>query len=50
MYDNVLLKKCNNLWWEIFFILVGNLILLVYVVFGKGFKEIDKKLLNSFYV
>lgn len=48
-YDNAPLKKRNNLWWETSFTSAGNLTSLVYAAFGKGFKETDKKLLNSPY-
>ena len=44
---NAPLKKRNNLWWETSFTSAGNLTSLVYAAFGKGFKETDKKLLNS---
>ena len=48
-YDNILLKKRNNVWWETSFTSAGNATSLVYAAFGKGFKETGKKLLNSPY-
>jgi len=48
-YDNILLKKRNNVWWETSFTSAGNATSLVYAAFGKGFKEAGKKLLNSPY-
>lgn len=48
-YDNIMLKKRNNVWWETSFTSAGNVTSLVYAAFGKGFKETGKKLLNSPY-
>ncbi len=48
-YDNAPLKKRNNLWWNSSFTSSGNLMSVIYAACGKGFKETDKKLLNSPY-
>lgn len=46
-YDNALLKKRHNLWWETSFTSAGNVTSAVYAMFGDGFKKKDKKLLKS---
>lgn len=48
-YDNTPMKRRHNLWWENSITSAGNVTSLVYAMFGKGFKETDKKLLNSPY-
>lgn len=46
-YDNARLKKRHQLWWETSFTSAGNVTSLLYAALGEGFKEKDKKLLNS---
>ncbi len=48
-YDNTPLRKRNNLWWNSSITSSGNITSLAFAAFGKGFKEKDKKLLNSPY-
>ena len=48
-YDNAKLHKPYQMWWETTLTSAGNLTSLIYSAFGKGFKEKDKKLLNSPY-
>ena len=48
-YDNSKLRKPYQFWWETTLMSAGNITSLVYSAFGKGFKEKDKKLLNSPY-
>lgn len=46
-YDNSRLNKPYNLWWETSITSAGNVTSLIYAVFGKGFGEKNKKLINS---